>query len=600
MTRAEAKQKKAEEKARQKAERAERRAQRKAQLEALKPYWFFLRYNIDARACPQDFFMFWARAFIRIAPFFIRAFFGFIGFVVSAAFWAPILIIVLVILCCVFPILLAILEWMLIIFLINVILGITMGLLLMAGGVPIFMAAAKRRINDVSTTAVEANARFLVFVASGGVTVVSLIICALSWIQIPAFIEGGSLAPIVKLAGCFFFIGLVLSLGQLHYYTFKLGTKGENFAGANPIEVPLTEDFLAEASGHLASRFWQVLAFVLIGCAAGISFALSKLFFLGIEGAATFDLVFKLASNDLLSGTTYGLQAFAAGVFLLIVCSKARIKKGDLGSSQIANINACFKPRLTEISDDLRNQVIERSSQKSESAFGKLLKKFSSFGRLFWVAYKLFFVVMLLPSYYMLLILLPMILLAVVVGTVRSCPIISASFIVLVAAGIFYCLKFRKEEFVAFISMVPKVCGAESWGDLRTKLKVCFIAVIKWPIGQILKMFRAAVGGKTGETGEAVESLITKKRVALRNLSFIDPLGIHQFKLRQSEMGAIQLMLCLLIIGIPISWLWSIFDAFRYNRMSDDQFLMAYPDYCVYSGIRDMFTGKRYIPSNPQ
>ena len=57
----EEKEKKAEEKARRKAELAARRAQRRVQLAALKNYWVLLRYDINGRACPQDFFLFWVR-----------------------------------------------------------------------------------------------------------------------------------------------------------------------------------------------------------------------------------------------------------------------------------------------------------------------------------------------------------------------------------------------------------------------------------------------------------------------------------------------------------------------------------------------------------
>ena len=52
-------------------------------------------------------------------------------------------------------------------------------------------------------------------------------------------------------------------------------------------------------------------------------------------------------------------------------------------------------------------------------------------------------------------------------------------------------------------------------------------------------------------------------------------------------MGGIQILFCLLFVGIPISWLWSIFDGIRFSRMSDEEFLVEYHDYCCTNGFMD-------------
>ena len=90
---------------------------------------------------------------------------------------------------------------------------------------------------------------------------------------------------------------------------------------------------------------------------------------------------------------------------------------------------------------------------------------------------------------------------------------------------------------------------------------------------------------KTSES--SVLPTITAKRLRIRNLSLVDPLGIHQFALGEMELGCVQILFCLLIIGIPISWLWSIFDGARFSRMSDEGFLVKYSNYCLGNGMMD-------------
>ena len=540
-----------EEKTARKAELAERRAQREVQLAALKKYWFFLRYDINGRACPQDFFLFFARQLLWLSQKLPLALFAVMDHLRSIS----ITLFILLILCIFLPPVLLCLYMFVLALATGAIWLITAALLTIAGYAPIFFAAVKRRINDVSRTAGASRARVLLFVISAAMILLSLVVCSLSWFGVPAFATGGAVAWMVGLAYVVLPLSFLLLLGQLHYYSFKPGVKGENFAGTNPIEVPLTESSLAESGSHVASRSLQVVSFVLIGLASAISFALANAFVRLVRVPSRFDLASAFVS-DFLPYLVYGIQAVAVVAFVFIVCFKGRYKTGDLASSEITSINACFKPRFTEVTDELRNQVAEAEEserRKRKGAIGMFLGMIA-------LAYNL----LISPFYYVLVI-------ATVIVVIKSSPIFAVILLGMAFAGAACCNYFR--------SVVSEESGPSGW-----------IAIITAPVRQLLSFVRGvALWPFSGESKKL--SKIARKRYRMRNVAFIDPLGLHQLALGQIEMCGVQLLFCFLIVGIPISWAWSIFDGIRFARMSDDDFLMQYSDYCLSKGVMDKLLG---------
>ena len=562
----EEKQKKAEEKARRRAEAAERRARRQAQLAALKNYWLFLRYDVNGRACPQDFFLFWARQLIAVSkyiPYVIERFFGFIRFIYLLPFYAIGAVVLYLILCLIFPplayIIPCILEWMAIFFAWNVMMMITIALMVIALYTPIFLAAVKRRINDVSSSMVVAHARFLMFAATGIAMLASLIVCGLSWIGISAFVANGALSFLVTLAYVVLGVGFVLSLWQLYYYSYKSGVNGENFAGANPVEVPLSESSLVAAAGCVASRAWQVIAFSLVGFAAVISFAMSTAFLRFMESAAIFDLVFKAASPQFLGIITYGLQGALAVAFVLFVCAKGRYKKGNLGNSEIDSINECFMPK----SDAAVGELLAKAEQaEGQAAVNRGASE--SFVRIVGLVIR----ACLSMFYYVLVVM-------AIVTMLKDSLVLSVMLIVMAFGGLicrnYFNLKLEKEG----VAIDWRAIIIASGRDLLS-------------FGRAVVLLPFTLSDSKVSDGTKLPT-IARKRLRIRNMAFIDPLGIHQLMLGQMEMFGIQVLFCILFVGIPISWLWSIFDGIRFSRMTDEQFLVEYSDYCFTKGIKDKF-----------
>lgn len=545
------KKRKAEDKARRKAEVAERRAQRSAQLAALGPYWFFLRYNVNARSCSQDFFLFWARQLLRVAPYVFLALSNMLDYVRHLFF----MVIFVAVLCLIFPPVLVLVELSIVVFIMGAIWVVTEALLFITGYLPILLAAVKRRINDVSPTSNVADVRFLLFIGTGIALLASVIVCAPSWIAIPAFTTG-ALSWMVSFGYVFMGGSLVLLVGQIHYYSVSSGVKGDNFAGTNPIETPLTEELLSAQGSQVASQLWRVLSLVLMLCAIVISLALSNGFIRALSAMSMLDPVLKLVSPSAIGIITYSIQGLLIVVALFFVCAKSRLKPGSLSEAELQLINACFKPRYTEIPDTLRNQVAQIEEKESKEGPGWFI---SLIGKV-WFALKIFcspmyYVFMYFTFYY---------------GG-RNLVFLVTIFVLLPAAAFAY---------FYFAALLEKGKSGTIDGKVVCSRSVSLVlrvvrAVALWPF---IKSGRG--------TGEKV-SLVAEQRAKVRNVALIDPLGLHNFVMGQYEIGTIQLLFCLTFVGIPIGWLWSVFDSIRFSRMSDDEFLKEYPDFCVSRGIVD-------------
>lgn len=556
MTREE-KEKRAEEKARRKAELNERKVRRKAQLAALQKYWFLLSYDINGRACPQEFFMFWARQLIAMSkgiPYLLLGLFN----AIRCLILLPVLIVVVAILCYIFPPLLLYLEWTAIMFSWTVIMGLTSALIMAAVFMPIFLAAVKRRINDVSSTAVMAHGRFILFAAIVGAMLVSLIVSAFTWFDIPLFATNGALSFLAYFAKAVLIVGALLTLWQLHYYTFSPGVKGKNFAGANPVEVPITESSILASSSCVASRAWQVAAIALIIGAAIISFGISTAFVRTINTLAMFDLVFKVASLGLIGTITYVLQGGLVVVLVFMAVFKWKYKKGDLASSELASINEFFMAKSSLPIEEFKSRAMQSAEGDDRSGEHKnIIRRLGFIFRTFTA-----------------LIYWPVMLFAVVY--ILRCNFVETIMLLAVAwAALAYYNHFKSNE--------GENLGKINWMSLIAKSgkQLLFFGreVVMLPYGLSDEKFPAGT----------TLPMIAKKRLRMRNFAFIDPLGIHQFAMGQLEMGCIQILFCILIVGFPISWLWSIFDGIRFSRMSDEQFLAEYSDYCFSKGVMDKF-----------
>ncbi|MCM8732086.1 TM2 domain-containing protein [Hephaestia sp. GCM10023244] len=53
-------------------------------------------------------------------------------------------------------------------------------------------------------------------------------------------------------------------------------------------------------------------------------------------------------------------------------------------------------------------------------------------------------------------------------------------------------------------------------------------------------------------------------------------LGVHRFYLGRNGSGVVMLVLSLTVVGLPVSWLWSMVDTIRYLVMPDDEFAARY------------------------
>ena len=348
----EEKQKKAEEKARRKAESAERSAKRRVYLAALKRYWCFLRHDINGRACPQDFFLFWARQLLFASQKLTVFLVNFGGEAFRVATILPVVIIIIAILCAIFPPILFIVSAIFTSVAIGINVLINAALVFSAAYAPIFLAGVKRRINDMSPTAAAAQIRFLLFVISVVVVLTAFIVCSLSWFwEVASFMKGGGMFWLTSLSYVFVAVGIALVVLQMYYYSYCPSVAGPNFAGDNPIETGISEESLVRQGNHMASRSWQVVSIVLIVVATAIAFSLSSEFIQGIcDVWNEFDsdiLPFLIKMLD------YGMLALITIGCLLVCCLKGKYEKGLLAASEIDSINECFRPKSAAVIGEL-------------------------------------------------------------------------------------------------------------------------------------------------------------------------------------------------------------------------------------------------------
>lgn len=551
MTREE-KHKRAEEKARRKVEIAEQEFQRKVQLAALKPYWQLLRYDINSRSCPRDFFLFWSRCFLWAVPVVITGLFGLLDYIRHLIFMA----IIVVILCLIFPPVLLFVEVSLMCLTIGMIWLATAAMLFIALTLPIFLSAVKRRINDLSRNAGEAYLRFVLFVGTCALMVASLGLCGLSWADIPVF-KTGCLSWSTGFGYVFLSVGLILFVGQMHQYSVAPGINGENFAGANPVEIPLTASSLQRQGSHLSSRLWCIISLSLVVLATVISFALSHSFLTWMKTSSP--VLLKRESLDMegvVPFFVYGMQWLAVAAAVAFVVLKSRLKDGDVSDSELASINACFKPKFSEVTDDLRNQVAqaEVEDKKRKGFLGIILAMVLAVFKIF--------VVMFYPMYYMTLI--------VDVWAVVHFNLVFAMLLPFLAGGIVVGCNYFKAR-------VQDNSKAVNWEK-----------ILMDSVGQVVSFLRTVILLPFLKADSSVP-ILTRKRRMVRDASLIDPLGIRCFALGDREMGGLQVVCSILILGLPISWLWSVFDSVRFARMSDDEFLLAYPDFCRTNGWGSRF-----------
>lgn len=551
---------KSEEKLAQRARLRDELAAKKAErVEQLKAYNFYLmiaRYNINARACPREFFLFWARHLAWAAPYIVRGFINGFGRMVGFIYFLPVIFVVFLILCAIFPPLLIFIELLVFVFLIGVIVFLTLILLCIAGYVPIFMAVLKRRINDVSKTAAEAHSRFLLFVFSLSVIPLTLLACCCSWAGFSLFTTGGALHWLVNLACVILIFSVASIVCQMYYYTNRAGVIGENFAGTNPVEVPITHDSIAQLGGQTGSRLWHIVAIVLMVCAAVISFAASYSFIALVQYGGKIDFLLHFISPIGLSWLLYGLQTVSCLVALVVLFMPTRAKKGMLSDLEIARINACFMPQYPTVTDELRNSATQSLEIKRKQLPPVLLSVFSKL--------KFAFKILISPCYYLVGII-------VLVLMVKLSPVFMCTLPIIAVVLMTGC------RYVHY-RMLDDIESAD--------LKKLFVASSK----QLLSIARTIAMWpflKAEKKSVKMCSPVVQKQVWVKNVSFIDPLGLHHLALGDVEMCGIQTMFCILIIGIPFSWLWSIFDGLRYANMKEDEFLRNYPEYCAYRGKWD-------------
>ena len=554
----EEKQKKAEEKARRRAEAAERSAKRRVYLAALKRYWFFLRHDVNGRACPQDFFLFWARQLLFASQKLTVFLVNYGGEVLRLATILPVVIIIIAILCAIFPPILFVVAAILTSLAIGINMLINAALVFSAAYAPVFLAGVKRRINDMSTTAVAADIRFLLFVMSVVAALAAFIVCSLSWFwEVPSFMKGGSMFWLTSLSYVLLLAGIALVTLQMYYYSYCPSVSGPNFAGDNPIEAGISEESLAAQGNRTASRSWQVLSIVLIVAAAAIAFSLSSEFIQEIGDLwKELDSAFLPSFFKLLD---YGMLALITIGCLLVCCLKGKYEKGLLVASEIDSINECFRPKSAAAIGELLTTA-EQGEVGAVANHGAL----GSIARITGLA-------------------------------IRVC--LSLFYYWCVFAALVIMLKDGRVLLAMLIAMAFGGLVCRNYFSWKLEKETCAIdwrAIIIASGKGLLSLGRALVLlpftlSDSKIPDDAKLPTIARKRLRIRNMSFIDPLGIHQLVLGQMDMCGIQVLFCVLIVGIPISWLWSIFDAIRFSRMTDEQFLVEYSDYCLVTGIKDKF-----------
>ena len=197
----EEKQKRAEEKARRRAEAAERSAKKMILLEALKKYWYFLRFAVTGRACPQDFLLFWTRPLLVASKKSTVFLFNYGGDILRKIYFLPVTIIIIAILCAIFPPVFFLVMISLSSLVIGVNMLVNLALVAAAFFAPVFLAGVKRRINDMSASAVAAHTRFVLFAATIGGVLAGFAISSLSWFwKATAFMQGGGMYWLASLA----------------------------------------------------------------------------------------------------------------------------------------------------------------------------------------------------------------------------------------------------------------------------------------------------------------------------------------------------------------------------------------------------------------
>lgn len=546
----EEKQKRAEEKALRRTEFRKKREERLAQLSTLSRYFFFFRYNVSARACPQEFFLFWTRQLAWAAPYIVRGIYNGIGALLAHIYFLPITIGIIVLLCCIFPPLLVYLMISVVCSMMAAIWVASGVLLCVAAYLPVFLAALKRRMNDVSTSATESRTRFVTFIGILILMLVSAITRLLSVLGIQVFAPNGSLHWIVSCAGILLLTGGALTICQMYYYSTRAGVKGDNFAGVNPIEVPMTEASMVAHGEKTSSRIWHLFSVILIAIAVLLSLAMSYSFLKAIETGSAFIIVLKTIHLGGLACLLYGLQALMLVTAAVAVFAGARAKKGDFNKEDFDRINACLQPRYADVTNELRARA-ERDDETPSIA-----KKMGFLAKLALRAFKIF----MSPCYYAILII-------GVVMMFNNSPIFISSLpavaFVIFATGLYIHQKLTGNgEQMSFATLLGNA--------VRKEISLLRVICL-WPF---LK-------------SEKNLPQVTKRRIWMRNVAFVDPMGLRYLVLGNLEMCGILSMFCILIAGIPVAWLWSIMDGLRYANMTDDEFLKTYPDYCTNRGKLD-------------
>lgn len=551
----EEKQKKAEEKARRRAEIAEQNVKRKAQLSALKKYWAFFCFDINGRACPKDFFLFWARQLLfasqKLTSFIFNQGFELLRFV----YFLPVIAIIVVILCVIFPPLLAylVMVWNCLIISVNML--VNAALLLMAAYIPFFLAGVKRRINDMSTTAAVAHTRFLLFAMSGALVAATFITGSLSWFwNLSPFMPGGCMYWLTSLSYILLFVGIVLVMWQIHYYSYCPGVSGENFAGANPVETEITEESLADKKVKAASSLWQAMSIVLVVAATAVAFSLSS------EQLQYMDKSWGESGQFFSRMLVYGMLGLYVVGCLLVCCVKRKYKKGFLAKSEIDAINECFMAKSDAFAEEMKKKAIHAAEEEGKKSAGSAKTMFGLIG--------------LIVKTFVAFIYWCILFMAIVSFSRGNCALAIILIVVTLAAVVCYNY---------FKSNVGGSLKAIDWQAL-------FLNSGKQLLHFGREVLRLPFSLSDAKSPDGTKlPTIAEKRLRVRNISFFDPLGMHQFALGQMELVGVQILFCILIVGIPISWLWSIFDGIRFSRMSDEEFLVEYPDYCFSKGIMDKF-----------
>ncbi|WP_404339273.1 TM2 domain-containing protein [Sphingomonas sp. MMS12-HWE2-04] len=77
-------------------------------------------------------------------------------------------------------------------------------------------------------------------------------------------------------------------------------------------------------------------------------------------------------------------------------------------------------------------------------------------------------------------------------------------------------------------------------------------------------------------TAPQVPTSDRNKYVAALLAFFFGVLGIHRFYLGRNGSGVVMLVLTITVVGMLVTWLWSMIDMVRYLAMSDREFAHRY------------------------